>query len=539
MKYSFIITLTLHLFSFGYGQSWYGYTGDFHNTLLVRDMTVFQDELIIAAGMDSVNDFSVVGAVKWDGTKFDTVSNRLKNSIYSLSTGSSSLLIGGSFGDIGSTFTSKVILWDGASFSTVGSSSHGYLFTVFASAVDPVLINDSICYITGNFLGVSTASGAREIVMYDPSTGWNDMDGGLNPGGFSFGALAMYNGDLIAGGLFCCGVGNATDAYHIARWDGSEWSALKGGLDYNVIDMVSDTMNNFLYVAGGFSSADGLNTGSLARWDGYNWTDVGGVFDGWIADHGMCMYRNELFISGVPQTTGGRLGENIAKWDGIQWDGLNGGINNPAQRMTVYMDTLWMGGALDTVGIGAQDLPSFRLAKWHMPANTHCNWLQSMVYVNDTNSIYQNDTVSLYNNNAYAQNWNWSIDGTSTYSNYAPTHAFTDTGWHDVQVIVTQDGCIDTALVSVYVEEPVGIAQPEQIEFKVYPNPSSGQFTLELQDYQNIHVTVRDLQGKLVLTHSLGSDKTLVNTSNWAKGTYLLELVRDSKPIGSQKLILE
>jgi len=538
LKKTIFIALVLSVFSFGYGQNWYGYSGDFHGALNIKDMEVFQGELIFAGGWDTVNNITPEGLIKWDGTKFDSVSSKISNATLSLSGKNDQLLIGGVFSDVQGTFTSDLILWDGVNFSTVGSSSHGFLFSVF-SGVDHVLNNDGTCYFTGNFLGVSPAPGAREIVMYDPATGWSDMDGGLNPGGFSFGALEIYNGNLIAGGLFCCGVGNATDAYHIARWDGNEWSALRGGLDYNVDAMVTDTMNNFLYVAGSFTTADGLNTGGMARWDGYNWSDVGGNFDGFVQDRGLCMYRNELFAGGGALVPGAKLWENIMRWDGEQWLSVNGGVNQPVGYFEVFQDTLWVAGGFDTVGIGTQDLETFRLAKWWMPANTHCNWLQPLIYVNDTNTIYQNDTVSLYNNNAYAQNWNWSIDGTSTYSNYAPTHAFTDTGWHDVEVIVTQDGCTDTATISVYVEEPVGIGEPEQVEFKVYPNPSSGQFTLELEKFNNVQLTVLDLQGKVILNKPLANTKTLVNTSTWSKGTYFLELIRDTQPIGSQKLIIK
>jgi len=525
----FILNLSL------IAQTWSGYTGYLQPLSQIRDMTVFDGELMLSGGFDTVNNFTTGGLITWNGSKLDTLTDGMRNWGYSIFANDSILVLGGSFSNIANTIYDNIVIWKGDSISNLGGQESGGTTTTQA-----VYILDGTVYFAGGFGALPFLPLSKRVVGYHAITGWTDLNGGTWGGGVDdVQCLGEFNGNLVVGGLFTHAGTPMKLMNNIGIWDGTSWDDLGGGLSYSAQRMVTDTMNNFLYVAGAFLAAGGASTGALARWDGYQWDSVGGYFDGSIVENAIRMYRNELFVGGVPLIPGGQLSNHIMRFDGQDWYNLNGSVNEVVQAMYEYDDTLWVSGSFDTVGVGFENLPTYRLAKWWMPANTHCRWLQSRIYVNDNDPVFKDSVVPFYNNNAYAASWDWSIDGSSTYSNYSPTHTFTDTGWYNIEVIVSQDGCTDTANVSVYVEEPVSVQEPEQVEFKVYPNPSSGQFTLELQAYQNIQVTIRDLQGKQVLNQSLNTTKTLVNTSKWAKGTYILELSSGSQALGSEKIVLK
>ena len=70
------------------------------------------------------------------------------------------------------------------------------------------------------------------------------------------------NGDLYAGGWFTSAGGNP--ANQIAKWNGSNWSALGGGTNNNVRAIAS--YNGEVYAGGFFTTADGNPANYIAKW---------------------------------------------------------------------------------------------------------------------------------------------------------------------------------------------------------------------------------------------------------------------------------
>jgi hypothetical protein len=68
---------------------------------------------------------------------------------------------------------------------------------------------------------------------------------------------------------------------NIARWDGSEWSALSGplalGVDSTVYTLAAfdDGNGPALYAGGHFTTAGGITVDRIARWDGWAWSPIG------------------------------------------------------------------------------------------------------------------------------------------------------------------------------------------------------------------------------------------------------------------------
>ena len=84
-------------------------------------------------------------------------------------------------------------------------------------------------------------------------------------------------GNLYAGGDFATAGGVA--ANHIAKWDGSAWSALGSGMNGIVHALAMDDAGN-LYAGGDFAIAGGVAANHIAKWDGSTWSALGSGMNG-------------------------------------------------------------------------------------------------------------------------------------------------------------------------------------------------------------------------------------------------------------------
>ena len=133
---------------------------------------------------------------------------------------------------------------------------------------------------------------------------------------------------LYAAGFFDSAGGVAAE--NLARWDGTGWSAVGTGLTASghafVWDIVvwDDGSGPALYAAGSFTAADGVPAANLARWNGTTWSEVGGGLDDAALD--LEVFDGELHLAGVFTAAGGVPAPGLARWDGATWTPLVGGM---------------------------------------------------------------------------------------------------------------------------------------------------------------------------------------------------------------------
>jgi hypothetical protein len=72
----------------------------------------------------------------------------------------------------------------------------------------------------------------------------------------------------------------------------------------------------------------------------------------------------------------------------------------------------------------------------------------------------------------------------------------------------------------------------------VYPNPTNGVFTIELDDNGKYDVTVNNVLGQTVYATSTTSMKTTIDLSSFEKGIYTIELKNNSATY-TEKVIVE
>ena len=190
-------------------------------------------------------------------------------------------------------------------------------------------------------------------------------------------ALADYGGELHAGGEWFAAKNGVIRG--IARFDGVDWRPLGTGIDLVNYSYPARTTqvqamvewNGVLVIAGTFDRVDGQPMSCVARWDGSSWAPLGGglalSFD--EADvRALAVFNNELYAAGQFDTAGGQPASAIAKWNGASWSPVGSGLrqNGGAEvgypmAMHVWNGSLVVGGDFDRAG----GLVVNNIARWN------------------------------------------------------------------------------------------------------------------------------------------------------------------------------
>lgn len=237
-----------------------------------------------------------------------------------------SLVIGGTFTQVGGVSANRVAIWNGWHWSALGTGCNN---TVHALGV----FNGQL-FAGGDF---TTAGGtsANRIARWT-GTGWLPLGTGTN-GGNPWGrvsALTVFDGGLIVGGSFTSVGGGAANC--IARWSGSFWTALGAGMalagNSPRVQCLA-VFNSQLYAGGLFDHAGTVTANNIARWNGSTWNDLGPAFGGDGTDgqvRCMLVHNSALYVGGsfteVPVLGGTLSAAGIARWTGSAWQSLDGGI---------------------------------------------------------------------------------------------------------------------------------------------------------------------------------------------------------------------
>ena len=211
-------------------------------------------------------------------------------------------------------------------------------------------------YATGNF---TTAGGvsARKIAMWDGSS-WSALGSGLSSNSAVGRDLAIDSSDnLYMTGNFGANGGGGTlggiSANSIGKWDGSSWSTMGSGLNSAGRHCMFDSSGT-LWVAGNFTTAGGVSTNNrVATWNGSSWSGVGsGTANGDCLEMVFDSSGN-AYVSGIFTIMGSTTVNYVAKWDGSSWSALSTGMgSNPGCPALAIdkNDIIYAGGYWTTLG---------------------------------------------------------------------------------------------------------------------------------------------------------------------------------------------
>jgi len=245
---------------------------------MVSTPAIGSGNLIVAGDFTEADGVACAGVARWDGAQFLPFGT-LEGTTNALCIYNGSLYAGGLYapqqGNGG-----NIAKWNGSAWEY----SEVHTGEVFA-----LHVHKDTLYAGGEFNTFVPANIGRFDGTYWSNLGWG-LNGGVR-------ALTSYKGDLVAGGDFT-GTGApimppATLLNHVARWNGTEWQAVAGGLDNRVRALLA--VGDTLYAGGDFAAQDSTPTFGFATTTGATWQahvaefngdgigDGRGNFDGYVS----------------------------------------------------------------------------------------------------------------------------------------------------------------------------------------------------------------------------------------------------------------
>ena len=140
-------------------------------------------------------------------------------------------------------------------------------------------------------------------------------------------AVVDGTGNLYIGGDFT--LAGDVIANGIAKWNGTNWSALGSGISAGVHSYVAAlaVSGTNVYAGGWFHIAGGIAAATnLAQWDGSSWSPLGSGVGGVVA--ALRVSGSDLYAGGFFTTAGGIAANHVAKWDGSNWSALGSGMRS-------------------------------------------------------------------------------------------------------------------------------------------------------------------------------------------------------------------
>ena len=212
---------------------------------------------------------------KWDGTAWTSLGDA-NDWVFTLVIGTNDVLYaGGRFTQIGGVDATRIAVFNPVTqaWSAIGVG--------FNNPVEAILEGPDGClYAAGGFRIVGDVSG-QNLARTCVENVWEYVGGGTDNTVYT---LAFDADTLYAGGSFNTAGGTA--ARQVARFDPTtaQWSSVGGGVTQSgggpVVYTLTFGPDGDLYVGGAFNEIDGLAANNLARWDGTSWSGVGGGVTG-------------------------------------------------------------------------------------------------------------------------------------------------------------------------------------------------------------------------------------------------------------------
>ena len=308
-----------------------GGIGNFQTWGGVYKMIEHNGHLYAGGSFDMAGGSPANNIAKWDGNNWSSLGNGINGSVMALAVYNGELYAGGEFTFAGSTTAYNIAKWNGVNWTTVGT---GIGSAQQWGVVSALAVYNGELY-AGGFFTIAGGQNAKSIAKWNGTT-WSAVGPGLTY--FSttsyVGEMAVYNGELIVGGGF-------TDAgtlalSNIAKWNGNSWAALGNGVNGSVYAI--GIHNNDLFIGGEFHLPGNLSVTNIARWSGSDWSNVGNSLNNSV--YSIHSHNGNLYAGGIFSGAG----NYIAKWNNTNWSAVSGGMDETVMCMKTYNNELYAGG---------------------------------------------------------------------------------------------------------------------------------------------------------------------------------------------------
>jgi trimeric autotransporter adhesin len=287
----------------------------------------------VAGGFGGSDTLSTLAA--WNGASWRTIATIVCNlgigcqkSFSALALDAEgSLFVGGYFDTLGGKTVHNIAKWNGTAWSSLGAGTTGEVRAL-------VFDRNGNLFAGGRFDKAGSVT-VRNIAQWN-GTAWAGLGEGIPEDQWNapVNVLAFDNsGILYAGGSFS--VAGGVEAHNIAQWNGTAWSPLGEGVGIAEADYAGDGGINalafdnggLLYAGGNFDVAGSIKANGVARWDGSAWSDLGGGIkrpsffndniyvgnDNGTAYALLCDKNGTLSVGGAFSVAGGKTSCNFAQ----------------------------------------------------------------------------------------------------------------------------------------------------------------------------------------------------------------------------------
>ena len=419
------------------------------------------------------------------------VNNGVNGTVYALAVdeGYHYVYVGGSFSTAGGVSVSNIAGWldddveDIHSWNALGSGVNN---TVFALAIDNTP-DYNYLYVGGALTSAGGIS-VNHLACYDAGNSgpWSDFfSPGVNGTVYS---IVVSGSNVYVGGNFTTAGGITTNC--IARCDISSvddivWNSLGSGMsgtDKSVYAI--KTSSSTIYAGGVFDHAGGQSTNNIAKWDGSNWSALGNGIT-YSGDspfvNAISVRDNLVYAAGWFNEAGSVSTANIARWDGAGWSALGSGVNSEAFSVIISGNYIYTGGSFtEAGGSNANHIARIQDSDFFLPVVT----TSSITNVSSSSATGGGNVTNDHGQNVTAKGVCWS---TSQYPTTADskTNDGTGTGAFVSSITGLTDGTVYH--VRAYATNFYGTSYGSDVSFKTFSSsPGTALSFGGIDDYVNI-----------------------------------------------------
>ncbi len=340
-------------------------------------------QLYAGGSFNNIGRTQATNVARWDGNQWTDVPlfGTVVDSVSALAVFQGELYAGGYSGT--TPGYGHIARYNGTQWRAVGAGVEAApQSSVYVSAL---AVHDGALYVGGNFARAGDVV-AYSLARWDGSK-WSPVGGGIARG--SAQVLASFDGALIVGGDFELQQGGRT-IRRLARWNGQAFSPL-GSSAADTVDAPVHALHatsHLLYAGGDFTQIDGLPSSHMARWNAREWQPLDRLSPSGIVGYTqtLALTADSLYLGGQFSVAGGVPARSIARWNGSSWSPLQGpggdGVNSLVTAIAVSGTDVYVGGYFtEAGGIAANHIARWDGSRWHTLGEGASNGLDEPVHV--------------------------------------------------------------------------------------------------------------------------------------------------------------
>jgi len=166
------------------------------------------------------------------------------------------------------------------------------------------------------------------------------------------------------------------------------------------------------------------------------------------------------------------------------------------------------------------------------------NALTAAFNADNTNPCENEDVSFTSNSSSSVTTWAWTFEGgtPATSDEESPVVTYANPGTYNV-ILEVSDGTETATLTKddyIIVHNCTGVNIAETNDVKLYPNPNTGVFFMDIQGMQNANITIVNSIGSVVYSENnfvVDNSMKRIDLSNEAEGIYMLVVENDNQRI--------